>query len=105
MKRITAISIAILLSAGLLVAHGDYTHLMGTVSAISGDHIAMKDTAGKTVMIMTHKDTKYLVETKTVTAKDLKVGLRIVADVKMDAAMKMYKADQIQIGVAAPAGK
>jgi hypothetical protein len=99
--RLIVYSIAILMSAGMLLAHGDYTHLMGTVSAINGNHVSIKDTAGKSIMVMTHKDTKYLKADKAAASQDLKVGLRVVIDAKMDEAMKMYKADQVQIGVAA----
>ena len=105
LKKLVRCSAAILFAAGMLVAHGDYTHLLGTVTAIDGDHVSIKDTAGKPVMVMTHKATKYLKNDKATPKTELKVGLRVVIDAKMDAKMKMYKADQIKIGVAAAEGK
>ena len=102
-KKLSIYIVLVVLSVHMLLAHGDYTHLMGTVRAINGDHISIKDTAGKSIMVMTHKATKYLNDKKEVTGADLKVGLRVVIDAKMDPAMKMYKADQVQIGVAVPA--
>jgi hypothetical protein len=95
----------VLFAASMLLAHGDYTHLMGTVTAVNGDHISMKDTSGKSIMVMTHKATKYLKDKKSAAPTDLKVGVRAVFDVKMDPVMKMYKADQVQIGVAAAESK
>lgn len=104
LERLVSYSM-ILLFGGLLLGHGDYTHLAGTVTAINGDHMSIKDTAGKPIILMTHKGTKYSKDGKTATSKDLKVGVRVVIDAKMDAAMKMYKADEIKIGVAAPVEK
>jgi hypothetical protein len=103
LRKSLGCSIAVLLlAAGVLLAHGDYTHLIGTVTVVNGDHVSIKDTAGKSIMVMTHKDTKYLKDDKPVASGELKTGVRVVIDAKMDAAMKMYKADQIKIGVAAP---
>lgn len=102
----TLVSLAlIVIFGGLLSAHGDYTHLAGTVTAIEGEHLSIKDTNGKSIIVMTHKATKYSKDKKPATSKDLKVGLRVVIDAKMDQAMKMYKADEVQIGVAAPVEK
>jgi hypothetical protein len=95
----------IVLLGGLLIAHGDYTHLAGTVTAIEGDHMSIKDTAGKSIIVMTHKATKYSKDSKPATGKDVKVGVRVVIDAKMDATMKMYKADEVKIGVSVPVEK
>jgi hypothetical protein len=103
-KKLVICTVAVLLSAGALFAHGDYTHLLGTVTAVNGNHMSIKDTAGKSIMVMTHKATKYLKDdNKAAVGTDVKIGLRVVIDAKMDPAMKMYKADQIKIGVADPA--
>lgn len=100
--------LAISLFSTALYAHGDATHLMGTVTAINGNHITIKDKDGKSVMVMLNKTTKYLRDKKAAPRSDLKVGVRVVIDAKMDNAMKMYAAEEIQLGVmdnATPAAK
>ena len=102
-KFLIACSLTILLSTGLLLAHGDATHIMGTVTAVQGDHVTLKLQDGKTEMVMFSKTTKYLNGAKAATKADLKVGSRVVIDATMDAKMKMYMATEVKIGVAAPA--
>ena len=75
-KLLIACSLTILLSTGLLLAHGDATHIMGTVSAVQGDHVTVKLQDGKTEMVMFTKTTKYLSGAKAATKADLKVGSR-----------------------------
>src|SRR5688572_20009305 len=104
-KRFIVLVAAFVLSAGIVYAHGGNDHLTGTITAIEGDHIQIKDQAGKTVMVMLGKTTKYLKSEKPSTKAELKVGTRILVDAKMDEKMKMYSAQEIQIGVAAPAVK
>src|SRR5437762_312086 len=102
-KRFIVLLAAFVLSAGLVYAHGDATHLTGTITAIEGDHIQIKDQAGKSVMVMLDKKTKYLKSDKASTKAELKVGSRVLIDAKMDEKMKMYAAEEIHLGVAAPA--
>ena len=92
-----------LISAGLLLAHGDATHIMGTVTAVQGDHATIKLQDGKSEMVMFTKTTKYLNGAKPATKADLKVGTRVVIDAKMDEKMKMYMAEEVKIGVTSPA--
>ncbi len=89
----------------MVYAHGDATHLTGTITAIEGDHIQIKDQAGKAVMVMLSKTTKYLKSEKPSTKAELKVGTRVLIDAEMDEKMKMYAAEEINIGVTAPAAK
>jgi hypothetical protein len=102
-KQLIACSLVVLFSAGLLLAHGDFTHLAGTVTAINGNHVTIKDTAGKSVMVMFGKTTKFLRDKKAAAGADMKVGTRVVIDATMDAKMKMYSAAEIQLGVVEPA--
>ena len=104
-KRVIVLLAAFVLSAALVYAHGDATHLTGTVTAIEGDHIQIKDQAGKSVMVMLAKTTKYLKSDKASTKAELKVGTRVLIDAKMDEKMKMYAAEEIHLGVADPAAK
>jgi hypothetical protein len=102
-KRFIVLLAAFVLSAALGYAHGTATHLTGTITVIDGDHIQIKDLAGKSVMVMLGKTTKYLKSEKASTKSELKVGTRVVIDARMDEKMKMYAAEEIQIGVVAPA--
>ena len=105
LKGFTTCSLAILLTAGFLLAHGDATHLIGTVSAIDAKRsiFTIKQTDGKSVDVMTDKFTKYIKSDKPATNAELKVGARVVVDAKMDGAAKMFVAEEVRVGVAAPA--
>jgi hypothetical protein len=98
-KRFIAFLLAFMLSAVFIYAHGGATHLTGTITAIEGDHVQIKDQAGKSVMVMLGKTTKYLKSDKASTKAELKVGTRVLIDAKMDEKMKMYAAEEINIGV------
>ena len=101
-KLLITCSLTLLLSAGLLLAHGDATHIMGTVTAVQGNHVMVKLQDGKSEMVMLDKATKYLIGEKAATSKDLKVGVRVVIDATMDTKMKMFSAQEVRIGVVAP---
>ena len=98
-RKMLASSLMIIMSAVLLLAHGDATHIMGTVSAIQGDHVTVKLQDGKTQMVMFDKATKYLNGEKAARKTDVKVGARVVIDAKMDAKMKMFLASEVRIGI------
>jgi len=101
-KKISAVLMMILLSALVLFAHGDAEHVMGTISAIQGDHVTVKLQDGKTeTMVMLGKDTKYFNGDKKAKKEDVKVGLRVVIDAKMDTKMKMLLAEEVKLGVTA----
>jgi hypothetical protein len=103
MKRITISMFAILITTALLFAHGDATHIIGTVTAIQGNHVTVKTQDGKSEMVMLEKTTKYLNGSKPAALDDVKVGTRVVIDAKMDAKTKMYSAEEVRIGLATPA--
>ena len=100
-KRIAVLLSAFALTAALVYAHGEATHLTGTISAIEGDHITINDQAGKPVMLMLEKATKFIKADKPSTKAELKVGVRVAIHAKMDEKMKMYAAEQIEIAPAA----
>ena len=102
-KRLIGSALTVLVSAALLFAHGDATHIMGTVSAVDRVHVTVKTQEGKSEMVMLQRTTKYMTGSKAATAADLKVGTRVVIDAKMDEKMKMYMAEEVKIGVASPA--
>ena len=98
-RRGVLCSAIVLLSAALLQAHGEGTHLMGTVTAVTTDTVTIRDTASKSVVVMLTKTTKYQKDKKPATRGDLKVGLRVMIDAAMDEKMKMYTAGEVHLGV------
>ena len=98
LNRLVLCLLAIVLSVGLLLAHGD--PIMGTVTAVTSDTVTVKDKDNKSVVIMLEKGTKFLVNDKAAKKADLKVGARVVIDAHMDEKMKMYSAEEIKIGAA-----
>src|SRR5947208_9507519 len=89
---------AIVLCAGLLLAHGD--PIMGTVTAVTNDTFTITGKDNKPVTIMLEKSTKYLINDKPAKRTDLKPGVRVVIDAHMDTKMKMYSAEEVNIGTA-----
>jgi hypothetical protein len=99
LKRLVSCLTILSISAVLTFAHGDAIHVAGTITAIEGEHVQVKDQAGKTVVVMLLKTTKYLKSEKPSTKAELKVGTRVVIDAKMDEKMKMLAAEEVAIGV------
>ena len=99
-NRFVFCMVTIVLFAGLVLAHGD--PIMGTVTAVANDSFTIKDRNNKPVVIMVEKATKYIKADKTVTKSDLQVGFRVIIDAHMDTKMKMYSAEEVTIGTAAP---
>lgn len=99
LRRSAMILTTLCISAALTFAHGTATHLVGTITAIEGEHLQIKDQAGKTVIVMLQKTTKFIKAQKPSTKAELKVGTRVLIDAKMDEKMKMYAAEEVTIGV------
>ena len=95
-NRLVFTLLATVLFAGLLPAHGD--PIMGTVTAVTSDTFTIKDKDNKPVVIMLEKATKFLINDKPAKKADLKVGVRVVIDAHMDTKMKMYSAEEVNIG-------
>ena len=80
-------------------AHEGHDHkVMGTVSSINGKNLMVKETDGKTVMVMLDAKTKITQGKKKVDASVLKVGDRVVAEGPEEKAM--ITAKTLQVGVA-----
>jgi hypothetical protein len=99
LNRFALSLIAVVLCAGLLLAHGD--PIMGTVTAVTNDTFTITGKDNKPVTIMLEKSTKYLVNDKAAKKTDLKPGVRVVIDAHMDTKMKMLSAEEVNIGTAA----
>ena len=103
MKTIFFTALAILVAAASIAfAQADATTLTGAITAIEGDHIQIKDSAGKLVLIMLQKTTKYVKAGAAAKKSDLKVGTQIIIRARMEEKMKMYAAEEVTIGVKAP---
>jgi hypothetical protein len=98
-RTLTTLLITTFITTALVFAHGDATHLTGTITAIEGDHIQIKDQAGKSVFVMIQKTTKFIKDKKPSTKAELKVGTRVLIDAKMDEKMKMFAAEEVNIGI------
>jgi len=98
LQKVTVCLLIVLLSVGQLLAHGNATHLMGTVTAVGKDTVTIQDKDGKSVVVMVGKTTKYLKAKKPATVEDMKVGTRVVIDAEMDQKTKMFAAEEIQLG-------
>ena len=103
LNRIVLSLLTIVLFVGLVHAHGD--PILGTVTAVTADTFTIKDKDNKPVVIMLEKTTKYLMNEKPAKKTDLKVGDRVVIDAEMNAKMKMYVAEEVNIGTAKAAPK
>ena len=105
LNRFAFVLAALIMCAGLVIAHGD--PIMGTVTAVTSDSFTIKDKADKPVTIMLEKSTKFIKADKPVKKEELKPGVRVIIDAHMDTKMKMFAAEEVTIGTApaAPARK
>ena len=100
LNKLIACTVTLLLTAGLVLAHGNATHLMGTVTAVGKDTVTIQDKDGKSLVVMLEKTTKYFKSKKPASIDELKIGTRVVIDAEMNEKMKMYSAEEIQLGTA-----
>lgn len=78
-KRSGALTIfMVVVFHALVFAHGDETHVMGTVSALDAQRVVIETKEGKTTSILLNKETKYRKGQTAATGADLKVGNRVV---------------------------
>lgn len=74
-------------------AHEGHTHkILGTVSKIDGQHVTVKTTAGKEVVVMLDSKTTVTRGTEKLDASAIKVGQRISVDAMEEKAMMMAHA-------------
>lgn len=84
---------------GRVMAHEGHAHkVMGTITAIDGNHLTVKTTDGKSAMVMLDAKTKLTQGKNKVEPTSLKVGDRIVAEGPEDKSMVM--AATVKVGVA-----
>ena len=82
MKHLSLFSLLVVfLSSVSVLAHGNKTHVMGTVTALDGDHMKIKTPEGKAVMMRLDEATTYrAIDGETTDARP-QIGDRVVVDV------------------------
>jgi hypothetical protein len=102
MKRNVALALALGLAlAAPLLAHGGYTHVMGTVTAMDATHVEVKTRPGKVVSVKLSDATKYVKSGKAAAASDMQVGERVMVEAKGHGAD--LEAAEVRLGVMAKA--
>ena len=82
-----------MLAPAVARAHEGHMHkAMGTVSAVEGQHVTVKTTDGKTVMVMLDKETAVTRGKEKLTADAIKVGERVSVDYMEEKKMMMAHA-------------
>jgi hypothetical protein len=100
---VVVLTVALLVPA-IARAHGGHAHkVMGTVSSVAGDHVMVKTTDGKSVMVMLDSKTKVTQGKTALDAAALKVGDRIVAVGPEE--KEMIMATSVKVGRAPAAAK
>jgi len=92
-----------LASSAVISAHEGHAHkILGTVTMAATDHVMLKDTSGKDVMIKVTKDTK--VKSKPpMKVEDIKPGTRVVVTAMQE--KDTFEAETIEVGATAAAKK
>ena len=87
-------------------AHGGHTHkAMGTVSSVQGNHVEIKTTDGKVVMVMLDQKTAITRGKAKLDATALKVGERVSVDYTQAKDMNTATAVKLAAAPAPPAAK
>lgn len=94
MKNISAAFIALamlaLIASPKAAAHG-HGHVMGTVAAVTADHVEVTTQDGKTKSIPITPKTKIVKGTAGVTASDIAPGMRVVVHLAADGSAELLK--------------
>ena len=100
---VAALAAVAVVTPAVARAHEGHAHkVMGTVESVADNHLMVKSTDGKTVMVMLDDKTKITRGKAKVDAKVLKAGDRVVAEGPEDKAMIM--ATTLKLGEL-PSGK
>ena len=96
-RNVALVSALCLALAGPLMAHGGYTHVMGTVTVLDATHVEVKTKAGKTVSVVLTGATKYTKDGAAAASSDLKVGQRVSVEAKPKG--ESLEASEVKLGV------
>jgi hypothetical protein len=98
MKKLSLVIASILLAASFAFAHGNEQHVIGTVSKVTESSITVTTTDGKSVEITLTPRTTFTKQDKTITAKGIKEGDRVVIHAKKNG--EKLEATSVQLGIA-----
>jgi hypothetical protein len=90
---------AILFAGTFAFAHGNYQHVMGTVTKVSPESVTVRTTANDTVEVAITSATKFSKADSVMTIQDVRVGDRVVIHATKTNDGK-FIAHTVQIGVA-----
>jgi Domain of unknown function (DUF5666) len=96
MKHLLSLTASILLVASFAFAHGDEQHVMGTVSNVTDSTITVTTTDGKSVDVALTPQTKFAKDGKTIMAKEIKEGDRVVIHAKKNG--EKLEAASVRVG-------
>lgn len=82
MKRVLAMTTAVLLFPLIMFSHGNEQHVIGTVTSISSNSITIQTTANASVTVAITSDTQFFKGNSASSAQELKVGDRVVIHAK-----------------------
>ena len=101
-NRVAAFVLAtVLLLPVAALAHEGHMHkVLGTVTSVQGQHVALKTTAGKEMTVMLDNKTAVTRGTTKLDASAVKVGERVSVDYMEEKGMMMAHA--VKLGAAAP---
>jgi hypothetical protein len=102
-KWIVGVALLVVLAVPVAAwAHGGHAHkVMGTVSSVQGNHVQVKTTDGKIVMVMLDQKTAITRGKAKLDATALKIGERVSVDYMQEKDMNMAKA--VKLGTASAA--
>jgi uncharacterized protein DUF5666 len=101
-KRTLVLAVALSLAlAGTLRAHGGFTHVLGTVTAMDATHVEVKTKAGKAMSVKLTEATKFTKDGAAAAAKDMQVGQHVSIEAKGHA--DALEASEVKLGVMAKA--
>jgi hypothetical protein len=100
LATVLALAVLALGSGARLIAHEGHWHkVMGTVTVAAADHVMLRDTDGKDVIVKVTKDTKVKAK-PAVKVQDIKAGSRIVVTA-IEEKDKSMTAKSIEVGAVA----
>ena len=96
-RKIGILALSVLLAMAVpLVAHDGHKHsTLGTIEAVQGVHVQLKQTDGTTITLMLDKETTVTRGKEKLDAKALKPGQRAAVDYSGEGAMLMAHAIRI----------
>lgn len=103
MKRTIVLLTALMLLAGLALAHEGMHHVKGTVTKASENSITVKTTANAETVVSVAAQTVFTKNAATVSWKALKVGDRVV--IHAHKTEQGLQAETVEIGVSKPPAK